>query len=529
MKVKIICLLLICFIVNNCLAQKENNLFYSEKIIPIYEKNSWDIPETEIDKYVFSNLRKNGIKPALECSDEVFIRRVYLDLIGKLPENQEVISFLNDKNPDKRSSLIDNLLEREDFADYWSMKWCDILRVKSEFPINLWPNAVQAYHKWVLNSLKENKHYDKFVRELLTSSGSNFYTPPVNFYRAIQGRDPYSITSAVALTFMGIRFDKLPQKTKDEMSKFFSKVSYKNTLEWKEEIVYFNPEPSETIECTFPDGKKVKIASGVDPRIVFANWLINSKNPWFCKNIVNRIWAYLLGTGIINEVDDIRPDNPPSNPGLINYLENQLVNSNYDLKHIYRLILNSRTYQQSFIPRTNNPEAKKYFAYYQIKRIDAEVLLDILCNIGGDGVEYISQIPEPYTFIPKYQKNVLLADGSITSPFLEMFGRPSRNTGLFSERENKITEVQIRYLLNSSEIQKKIKSSPYLKRIIRETKGNRKEIIRNIYLFLLSRYPEQSEIDILEKYFQDGKINLNEGVEDIVWAIINSKEFLYNH
>lgn len=507
--------------------EKINFEIEPEKFTHIFEKETWNISETEIDKYVLKNLEKYGIKHASQCSDEVFIRRVYLDLIGRLPTPEEVISFLNNNDKGKRQKLIDYLLETDDFADYWSMKWCDILRVKSEFPINLWPNAVQAYHKWILNSLRENTPYDEFVRELLTSSGSNFRVPQVNFYRAVQNKDPYSIASAVALTFMGVRFEKLPEKTRKEMSKFFSKVGYKKTKEWKEEIVYFNPEPFEDMVCEFPNGKKVKIPAGTDPRVVFTDWLVNPQNYWFGKNIVNRIWAYLMGNGIINEVDDIRPDNPPSIPGLLEYLEDQLVKSDYDLKHIYRLIMNSRTYQQSFIPKTDNPDGEKYFAFYPVKRLDAEVLLDILCYIGGKGEEYISQIPEPWTFIPGYQKNVLLADGSITGSFLQLFGRPSRNTGIFSERNSSIiNEGQIRYLLNSSDIQKKIRNSPVLRKTMRQARWNKKEIIKRIYLLLLSRYPTDEEIEICEKYLNK---NLRQGVEDVTWAIINSKEFLYNH
>lgn len=493
-----------------------------------YELDRWQIPETEIDRYVFSTLKKNNIQPANPCSDEVFIRRVYLDTTGTLPKPDEVISFINDKNPDKRKLLIDRLLERREFAEYWSMKWCDILKVKAEFPVNLWPNGAQAYHRYILNSIAENKPYDKFVKELLTSSGSNFRVPPVNFYRAT-GRTPSSIASSVCLVFMGVRFEKLPQEVQNELSKFFSKVSFKKTLEWKEEIVYFNPDNSEPIEAVFPDGKKVKIPPDKDPRFVFCDWLIRPDNPYFAKNIVNRIWSWLFGKGIIEPVDDISPFNPPSIPELLTYLENELIKSNYDLKHIYRIILNSRTYQQSFIPKTENPLGEKYFAFYPVRRLEGEVLLDLICMITGSGIEYVSQIPEPYTFIPPSQRNVLLGDGSITSPFLELFGRPPRDTGYESERNNKINVDQVRYLLNSSELYRKIKSSPYIREILLKTKWDKRKTIEEIYLSLLSRYPSEKEMEIMENYFKKEGINFTEAVEDIVWALINSKEFLYRH
>ncbi len=501
----------------------------ASKIVYPYEIASWTVPGNDIDRFVLAALHKNGIDPSPQCSDEVFIRRVYLDTIGTPPEPGEVIAFLGDRRPDKRAILIDVLLDRNEFADYWSLKWCDILRVKAEFPINLWPNAVQAYHRWIHDSIRDNKPYDMFVRELLTSSGSNLRVPPVNFYRAVQARDPSSIAAAVALTFMGTRFDAVPETVSSGMSVFFSRIAYKKTAEWKEEIVYLNPAPAGTLEGVFPDGKKIKISPDSDPRIVFVDWLITPDNPWFAKNIVNRVWSWLMGRGIIHEPDDIRADNPASNPELLAYLEKELVGARYDLKHIYRLILNSRTYQQSSIPRTGNPDAEALFAYYPVHRLEAEVLLDILCRISGIGEEYVSPIPEPYTFIPRDQRNIMLADGSITGPFLELFGRPARDTGMESERNNKISDAQQMYLLNSTDIQRKIRSSQQLRRMTAVARGNKTELTRNVYMLFLSRFPTQTELENAESYFLTEGLLFNQGVEDLAWALINSKEFLYKH
>lgn len=500
-----------------------------ENIILPFESSVWTVPGNDVDRYVLASLRQNGIEPSPPCSDEVFVRRVYLDVIGTPPDPREVTAFLNDSRPEKRTLLIDTLMERGEFADYWSLKWCDILRVKAEFPVNLWPNAVQAYHRWIRDSIRENKPYDKFARELLTSSGSNFRVPPVNFYRAIQGRDPSSIAAAAALAFMGTRFETLPESASSDMTVFFSRVAYKKTAEWKEEIVYLNPAPAKTMEAVFPDGTKVKIQPDKDPRLIFADWLINPDNPWFTKNIVNRVWSWLMGRGIIHEPDDIRENNPAANPELLAYLEKELVNARYDLRHIYRLILNSRTYQQSSVPRSGNPDAEALFAYYPVRRLEAEVLLDILCKIGGIGEEYVSPIPEPFTFIPRYQRNILLADGSITGPFLELFGRPARDTGMESERNNKITDAQQIYLLNSTDVQRKIQSSPQLQRMTAAARENKTELIKNVYLFLLSRYPAQAELETAEKYFRTEGLLFKQGAEDLVWALINSKEFLYRH
>jgi len=499
------------------------------RIVLPFEKEVGAASANPIDDLVLAGLREKGIEPANLCSDGVFIRRVYLDVIGTLPEPQELARFLQDSSPDKRARLIDALLEQPEFADYWALKWCDILRVKAEFPINLWPNAVQAYHRWIRDSIRENKPYDQFVRELLTTSGSNFRVPPVNFYRAVQGRDPSVLAGIAALTFMGTRLDKWSEERRSRMAVFFSRVKFKKTLEWKEEIVYSDTTCTPTLEAVFPDGEKVSIPPDTDPRQVFADWLTSPKNPRFARNVVNRVWSWLLGRGIIHEPDDIRPDNPAANPELLAYLEKELVKSNYDLKHIYRLVLNSRTYQQSPIAKSGSPEADALFGHYLVRRLDAEVLIDALNWFGGTGEGYISPIPEPFTFIPDYQHTIDLADGSITSQFLEMFGRPARDTGLESERNNDPTDSQRLYLLNSNEIQKKIEQSPRLRRIVNDKKKNTREMIRAIYATLLSRYPTQAELGVAEKYFQTPDLNRKNAVEDLAWALINTKEFLYRH
>ena len=499
------------------------------RIVPPFERDSSLVAANSIDALVLASLRKRGIRPANLCSDAVFIRRVYLDVIGTLPEPRDVRKFLSDRSPNKRAALIDALLKREEFADYWSLKWCDLLRVKSEFPINLWPNAVQAYHRWIRDAIRENRPYDQFVRELLTSSGSNFRVPPVNFYRAIQGREPSAIAEAVTLTFMGVRTATWPEAQRAGMAAFFSRIAYKETAEWKEEIVYLDPAPAGPLEAIFPDGVTVRIPPQEDPRRVFAGWLVAPDNAWFARNIVNRIWAWLLGRGIIHEPDDIRDDNPPVNPQLLAYLEKELVNADYDLQHIYRLILNSRTYQQSPIPGSDHPEAEALFAHYRVRRLDAEVLVDALCWISGDGERYSSAIPEPFTHIPEHQRSIALADGSITSQFLEMFGRPARDTGLESERNGKPTAAQRLHLLNSTHVQLKITRSPRLRRLIRTAGGNRRRVIRGLYMTILSREPVAAELATAEEYCRTPGLSQRQAAEDLAWALINTKEFLYRH
>ena len=498
-------------------------------IVQPFEDADWSTPANVVDAQVLPALEKQGVKLRNQCSDGVFIRRVFLDAIGTLPTPQEADAFFNDTHPDKRARLIDSLLARDEFVDYWTMKWCDLLRVKSEFPINLWPNAVQAYHRWIHDAIRENRPYDQFVRELLTSSGSNFRVPPANFYRAVQGRDPASLAKVVALTFMGVRFERWPQARRDGMAAFFSEVAYKKTDEWKEEIVYLNPESMKAVKAVFPDGSTMNIPAGADPRQVFADWLISPNNKWFACNIVNRIWAWTMGRGIIHEPDDIRPDNPPASPEVLACLEKELINSKYDLRHIYRLIFNSRTYQQSSVPHGDIANSKVQFAHYTVRQLDAEVLIDALCWIGGDGESYSSPIPEPYTFIPKDQRTIALADGSITSSFLTTFGRPSRDTGLESERSSQPTDTQRLYMLNSSDVQRRIDRSPRLGTVANLGRGNEPAMIRRTYLIILSRYPTQDELATAKKYFDTKGLQSSQAAGDLAWALINSKEFLYRH
>jgi hypothetical protein len=498
-------------------------------VVPFESANKVTV-RGRIDELVFGRLQQLRVPSARLCSDEVFVRRAYLDVIGTLPTEKEAIAFLSESTPDKRSKLIDHLLARKEYADYWSMKWCDLLRVKSEFPINLWPNAVQTYHEWIHESLERNVPYDKFARALLTSNGSNFRTPPVNFYRAVQNRQPSGLASAVALTFMGSRTDRWPKERLDGMSAFFAQVGYKSTAEWKEEIVFhdFGKLTNAPSVAMFPDGKTVNLPAGQDPRVVLADWLVQPRNPWFNHNIANRVWSWLMGRGIIEPPDDIRADNPPVNPQLLAYLQQQLVSSRYDLKHLYRLILNSATYQLSSIPASDHPSAAANFAHYPVRRLEAEVMVDALNQITGTTEEYVSPIPEPFTFIPPTQRTILLADASVTSSFLELFGRSPRDSGLESERNNHITTAQRLHLLNSSHIRQKLERGPTMQSLTRH-QNNPREVINKIYLTVLSRYPTSEELAVITAYTESDANKSGRPGLDLAWALINSAEFLCRH
>ena len=488
---------------------------------------------SKIDGFIFSRLKQQKIEPAQRCDDPTFLRRVYLDVIGTLPTMKEAREFLADTNPQKRPELIDRLLARPEFAEYWGMKWCDLLRVKAEFPVNLWPNAAQAYDRWIRNSIRENIPYSKFAFELLTANGSNFREPQANFYRSAGSKDPKAIARAVALTFMGERAEKWPESKQAEMAAFFSQIGFKPTNEWKEEIVYFagiDSGKAQQKKATLPDGTRVELSPGKDPREIFAQWLIASPKSPFARNAVNRVWFWLMGRGIVQEPDDWRPSNPPSHPALVEYLAQELVASHYDIKPIYRLILNSRAYQLSSVPSPgfDSKEAANNFAFYPVRRLEAETVIDAIDQITGSTEEYSSMIPEPFTWVPTETRAISLPDGSIGSAFLDLFGRPPRDTGLLSERSDRPSAGQRLQLLNSTHIQAKINKSQALQWIFNSSPKTPLQAVNQIYLTVLSRYPTPDELAVLKRYTQNSEVK-GKVLVDLTWALLNSSEFLYRH
>jgi hypothetical protein len=494
---------------------------------PVIESSQPWQAKGRLDEIVSARWRQLKVEPARLASDAVFVRRAFLDLNGTLPTAAEVTAFLSSRDPHKRAALVDELLARPQFAAHAANKWSDLLRIKAEFPINLWPHAAQGYYHWVRAALERNQPYDAFARELLTASGSNFRDPASNFYRAVQSHTPEAIAQAVALTFLGARAEKWPQPRLQEMAAFFARVDYKPTGEWKEEIVYFNPAKAGPLPQRFPDGSAVRITGGEDPRRAFALWLTTQRNPWFARAAVNRIWSWLLGRGLVEEADDLRDDNPAWSPELLEYLEQELIASRYDLRHIYRLIAKSATYQLSSLPGLG-ADASRQFAAYPLRRLDAEVLIDALCQITGASETYTSAIPEPYTFMPDYQRAGELPDGSISSPFLELFGRPARDTGLEAERNNRITSAQRLHMLNSTQIQRMVQGGPKLVELMRGKQAPR-ETVDQLYLAILSRHPAPEEWKAIAAHGQGRGVRGREAFTDLVWALINSPEFLYRH
>lgn len=505
-------------------------------------------PFNRVDELVLAKLRELGVPPSGSCSDEEFIRRVYIDVTGKLPPPEEVRKFLADDSPDKRARLIDRLLDSPGYADYWALKWGDLLKIKSEYPSNLWPNAVQAYHQWIRRSIATNKPYDQFVRELLVSAGSNFRDPPANYYRASEKRDAVGFAESTALVFMGVRMEcarchghpSEPWTMDDNlgMGAFFAQIAFKDTREWKEEIVYLDadavlhhPRTRQVVEPRLLDGTTVELPAGKDPRAVFSDWLLDPDNPYFARNIVNRVWFWLLGRGIVHEPDDMRPSNPPSNPELLDYLAEELVKHQYDLKSIYRLILNSATYQRSAKTVPGNAWDDRYFSHYRVRRLPAEVLSDALGTVTQRWDRFSSQIPEPYSNWPEGYRAVEMPDGSVSTPFLELFGRPPRDTSYECDRDNSPSMRQALYLVSSSTLESKITGSPRIRAWVQDKTPDEK-VVEELFLLTVARFPKPEEKQTALQHLEENSADdgaRTRAIQDLMWAALNTKEFLFNH
>lgn len=486
--------------------------------------------------------------PAIpKVSDAVFLRRACLNAAGRLPTRAETLAFLNDPSPDKRLRLIDRLLDSEAHADLIAMRFADMLRIKSEFPVNLWPNAVQAFHQKLRTDILNNRPYSEMVFEMLTASGSNFRVPYANFFRGTGSRTPEGLAEITARTFMGLQFRKLPPDEQKKFAAFFSRIRFKSTFEWKEEIVYTDPEPVRLKACLPGSGNFTIDAPQTEPRQVLAKALVSEDNPYFARAFVNRAWSWFFGKGLIDPADDITPEpdfwthafrelglNAPSErevqPELLQFLTDEFRRSNYNMRYLFRLIMTSDAYlAASTVPAAIRQTSEKYFLSYPVRRLEAELIVDALGDLSGQYSAYTSVIPEPFTFLPKGTRAVQLADGSISSGTLEMFGRPARDSGAIAERNNRISDSQRLFLLNSSLIYRQLNSLGM--KIARECKWDlRRKGIEYIYLTVLSRRPTPEEVRQIMAYHdalpkkQRGRV-----WSELVWVLANSKEFLYHH
>ncbi len=466
--------------------------------------------------------------PAAPVSDDAsFHRRASLILTGRIPSWQAAKAFIADKSADKREKLIDTLMASPAFTDFQVLKWGDLFRVKAEFPSNIWPNGVQAYNRWIREQVANNRPYDEMVYELLTSTGSNFRSPAVNFFRAFQKREPQAIADNAAMIFLGQR------TSEPAYAPFFSQLRYKATREWKEEIVYVDLDaPLKETSSTMPDGQELKLEAGRDNRRAFARWLVGERgqhvNRLFARTMANRVWFWLMGRGVIHPVDDMRADNAPSNPELLDALENAFVSSGYDVQALMRRILLSDAFARSSVYQSADlPKAAAQFAYYPTQRMGAEQIVDAINDVTGEFDVYTSLVPEPYSYFPKDMRSVQIGDGSVSSPQLELFGRPSRDVSLESDRNNELNAKQVLYLLNSGGVLKKLEQSNQIATMSKEA-NSREELIERCYLMALGRVPRQEEqqrvTQLLAKYPKADK-----AAQMLLWALLNSPEFLFNH
>jgi hypothetical protein len=493
-----------------------------------------------VDKLVFSKLKMLSIQPSDLCTDQEFVRRAYLDLCGIMPTPDETRAFLNDPAKDKRAKLIDRLLERPEYADFWALKWLDVLRSNRK---TIQMKGIYVYQKWLHRHIDQNTPFDQVVRELITASGSTFSNPPANFYRI--ARDPQNLAETTAQLFFGIRmqcakchnhpFERWTQDDYYSMAAFFARVRQKpDTLEPGAnpqtpgaEVVFseragevIQPRSQKVMPPKFMGGAVPTIPPGNDRREVLAQWLTSPDNPFLPKSVVNRIWFHLNGRGIVDPVDDFRDSNPSANDALLDALAKDFVASKFDLKHMIRVIMNSRTYQLSAQSNDFNKDDSKYFSHAVTKLLSAEQLLDALCTV--------TEVPEKFPGMPLGTRAMQLPDGENNHPFLKTFGQPSRELACECERESDSNLAQALQLINGPTVNEKLRNANNRVGRLMAKKLSDGEILNELYLATLSRLPAPDEIktalDHVNKSAEKRK-----AWEDVQWALLNAKEFLFRH
>ena len=443
-------------------------------------------------------------------------------------------SFLRDKSPDKRAKLIDRLIASPEFADMMAMRYCQMFRVKSEFPINMWPNAVQLFHAYLRDAAARDLPYDRMAVELLVTDGSNFRKPQVNFLRGHADRTPEGIARGVMLSLTGIRLEKLPEADRKGVAVFFGRVGCKSTDEWKEEIVFTLSEPAKFTART-PDGKVWTIDSPrQEPRRVFARWLTHPRNPYFARAFANRMWYHFMGRGFVEPADDLVEVTPDGKLKLrttpeLDALADAFRRKKYSVKALVRIICNSPAFNADW--RTVEEEqklAEKYFAVYVLHRLEPEVIVDALATVTGAHERYRSVIPEPFTILPPGTPAVKIADGSISSGALDNFGRSPRDSGTIAETRLHITSAQRQWLLNSNILFNRLQKATW--RLLGRKKLKPDQRIEELYLLILSRHPTKAERDLIRR-----RLNALTGKQrgrfwiDVVWALVNTREFMLYH
>lgn len=481
-----------------------------------------------IDDLVWTKLKTMGLLPSEPAGDAVFLRRVYLDVLGTLPNPEEVRFFLDDKNPGKRARCIDQILGRPEYADYWAQKWADLLLVNRD---KLGDRGGYEMHRWLRSQFAQNRPYDQWVRELIPASGQSSRVGPVNFFRASATQE--EMTRAVSQAFLGIRLEcaqchhhPFEKWTQDD---FYGLAGYFNGMQRKklaseDEMVFHSgyreqklPMTDRAIAVRPPDGPVLPPNVEGDPRRYLADWITRPENPWFGRLVVNRLWKHYLGRGLVEPEDDLRSTNPATNEPLLAYLAKTLVANQYDLKAVTRLILQSRVYQLSSVPNATNVDDEQYGSHYRIKRLPAEVLLDAICTV--------TEVPESFPGRPRHTRAIELWDNRAPSYFLDIFGRSERLSPCECGRSTEPTMAQCLHLMNAPEIERKL-ADPHgrVARLVGK-KLTEEQIVDELCLAALGRPSEEKERRAARKLF--AAESPPEAAQDFLWALLNSHEFLF--
>ncbi len=492
-----------------------------------------------IDELALAKLQSLNIPPSPRCTDAEFIRRAFIDAIGILPTGKETRAFLADKSSQKRDRLIETLLGRPEYVDYWSYKWSDLLLVNSR---KLRPAEMWAYYDWIRSNVAADTPWDAMVRQIVTAKGSTLRNGAANFY--VLHDDPRALSETVSLAFMGMSIacakchnHPLEKWTNDQyyqMANLFSRVRIKNGGRDGENVVFTStegdlvqplrgkPQPPAPL-----DGAALPMASPEDRRLPLADWLVSPQNPYFSRAIVNRVWANYLGVGLVEHIDDLRATNPASDEKLLGAAADYLVEHHFDLKALMRAILQSETYQRSSKPLRENEADTRFYSRYYPRRMMAEVLLDAVSQVTGAPTSFNR---EGGGIFPASWRALQLPDASGDSYFLKSFGRPDRNTTCECERTADPSMTQVLDISNGDTINKKLEAKTG--RISQLIAGNAPadDIIDEAYLSAFSRFPTREEKTKLRKVFDDaGPKERRAVIEDMYWALLSSKEFLFNH
>jgi hypothetical protein len=486
-----------------------------------------------IDELVHNKLHKLRIYPSGLCSDEVFLRRVYLDVAGAVPDAETTAKFLKDSNANKRERVIDQLLDRKEFTDMWVMKFAELLQIRTDDNNGVSYKSTLLYFNWIKDRIASNMPMDQIVRELLTAKGGTFVSPATNYYQI--ERDNLKITENVAQVFMGMRiqcaqchdhpFDQWTQDDYYSFASFFSQVGRKRGADPRESIIYNrnsgeinHPIHKKPMPPKFLGGETPAIKKGTDRRKVLADWLASPDNPFFARNLANIVWSHFFGQGIIEPVDDVRISNPPSNPELLDKLASQFTEYNYDFKKLVRDVCNSRAYQLSTRTNTSNEDDLRNFARAQLRRMRAEVLLDVISQV--------TQTKNKFQGLPLGARALQIADGRFSNYFLTTFGRATRETVCSCEVVMEPNMSQALHLLNGDVTNSRINQGKVVQTMLKDGKSPAL-IINDLYLRCYSRLPRENEkANLLASIDSEDP---TESLTDIFWALLNSKEFIFNH